>query len=100
MQRCWVLKTKEDKHENKTIKYIPHWEDFMREQVIAIGWSVPQSWSTSTPIEELVEHIRQRNYRSDSSTVRAKPAAQKVWKFAREMDIGDKVLICDGYVAN
>jgi predicted Mrr-cat superfamily restriction endonuclease len=98
MQRCWVLKTREDKHENKTIKYIPHWEDFMREQVIAIGWSVPQD--PSFILEELVEHIRQHSYPSDSSTVRAKPAAQKVWKFVWEMDIGDRVLMCTGYAAN
>lgn len=98
MQRCWVLKTREDKRRDNTIEYIPHWKDFKREQVIAIGWSVPQDPSFTW--EELVAHIKQHSYPSDGNAVRAKQAAHKVWKFAKEMGIDDKVLLCDGYPGN
>lgn len=85
----WILKT------HSTSEYIDHWKDFLREGVISVGWSVDDI-DNNTPIDEILEKI-EKEWEKKQGKVGAR---KKVKKFAKDMDIGDVVLVTKGYKKN
>lgn len=80
--KFWVLKTRSGRTGPD------QWDEFIEEEVIAIGWSV-DNINDKTPIDDILNKIEKE---------REKPRAKgKVEKFAKKMDKEDLVLISKGY---
>ncbi|MCK4273745.1 MAG: hypothetical protein KAW90_02545 [Dehalococcoidales bacterium] len=92
----WALKTRESR-ENRQDMSEDHWDDFVREKVIAIGWEKldisPDNASPSMLINSLKSNY---GYSSDKQ---ASIVARIIQKFVN-ISIGDRVLICQGYSPN
>ena len=88
-RRYWVLKTTEGVHGEA------HWEDFLAEDIIAIGWC-DIGVDPSVVRGEALEKAIRRAY-PDGKDV--KRAAKKLGWFV-DMDSGDLVLICQGFSPN
>lgn len=103
MTKYWVLKTREDREDPETGRtiMIEQWPNFRSEGVIAIGWKLsPELRHGKTNLEdinsdELVEDLMWTSYAGDRP--RAIHAAPKILKFIKEMSLGDKILLCQGY---
>lgn len=88
MERYWVLKTTEGRGGHD------YWDRFVSEGVIAIGWHEIAVRPHIVNQEELESSVRKRYPHEDE-----KHGARTIKKFV-EMDVGDKVLLCQGYAPN
>ena len=81
----WALKTTEGPHGPK------HWDDFIAENVVAIGWPQAQVDPTGVTRQEFEEALK-RGYPGEDE----KFAARKILQFVG-LAVGDVVLVCRGY---
>ena len=105
MARHWILKTREERNRDSNY-YTEHWTKYKDKienkgnTVIAIGWGLGPNEGNTT-LQQLENYIKRKFY--PESTTRAVNrsiiAARTVWKFINDMDIGDEVLLCQGYTA-
>ena len=93
--KCWALKTREDSAGRR--EFIEHWDQFVKENVVAIGWKFPGiSLKTATKNDIINALIIQGLTKKRELTA----AANTIVKFRDEVRIGDKILLCRGYAAN
>jgi len=107
MVRYWVLKTRDDGDiDPQTGEPRDHWTDFLREHVVAIGWPLSGRLRQQSPnlvdvtSQELVSDLLAAFYTTGpvtERTNRAKRAARTILNFIREMNRGDRILLCRGY---
>jgi hypothetical protein len=110
MIRYWVLKTRDDSDiDPHTGAPRDHWTNFLREEVVAVGWALSGRLRQRKPnlvdvtFQELVSDLLVTSYTTGpivKRTNQAKTAARTILNFIREMNRGDKILLCQGYVAN
>lgn len=108
MVRYWVLKTRDDGDiDPQTGEPRDHWTDFLGEHVVAIGWTLGgrlrqrRSNLVDVTFQELVSDLLEASYTTGpviKRTNRARKAARTTLNFIREMNRGDKILLCQGYV--
>jgi hypothetical protein len=89
-QQYWAIKTTEGGPGNRD-----HWEDFKREQVIAVGWDIRKDPAEFGSHQEYLECLERNNYDWDIRT-----AARTIYKFAHDWQKGDLAIICIGYPPN
>jgi len=87
---CWVLKTRENLEEPR--RYIDHWDQFVAEGVVSIGWKIDVRPDTAS-LDELMAAL---GYPHECTYRQALPAAQTMKTFAT-IDQGDRILLCQGY---
>lgn len=106
MSKYWALKTREDEDREKG-RYTDYWDQFEDEQVVAIGWNISQQLRASYPslrnilFDELVDELKRTTYQDPTPKAdkQAKIAANTILKFIDEVEIGDTILLCQGYTA-
>lgn len=90
----WVLKT------TSGTKGPSHWEKFIRERVVSIGWEdiveVMASDYAMGPKEYDIETLSV----AASAAGHPEHAVRMLHCFAREFSIGDRIILCRGYSAN
>ncbi|GJM43409.1 MAG: restriction endonuclease [Gemmatimonadota bacterium] len=68
-------------------------EDFEQKQCVAVGWGDVGEVESTTTVDDLKERLRDRLEEAHPSAVGN--IAAMIWKFAREMELGDKVVTYD-----
>jgi len=91
--KYWVLKTRETWNRQG---FTDHWDDFMAESVIAIGWEKIDVAPDKASMDEIVAAIKKAYGGRDKSTT---TNARTIQKFV-SISQGDKVLLCQGYAPN
>lgn len=110
MVRYWVLKTRDDGDiAPQTREPRDHWTNFLREHVVAIGWTLSgrlRQWRPNlldVTFQELGSDLLVTSYTTGpviERTNRAKKAARTILNFIAEVNRGDKILLCQGYAPN
>ena len=110
MIKYWVLKTRDDGDiAPQTGEPRDYWTNFLREHVIAIGWTLSRRLRQQRPnlvditFQDLVSDLLVTSYTAGpviERTNRAKKAARTIMDFIRKMNRGDKILLCRGYAPN
>src|SRR5687767_12823022 len=65
----------------------------LRDDVIIIGWCAPELLKASLDWKAFREIVRSRFYAKDEDLRRAGAAAGHMWRFIREMAVGDLVVV-------
>ncbi|MBM3740961.1 MAG: hypothetical protein FJW39_34925 [Acidobacteria bacterium] len=68
----------------------------LRENVAIIGWCAPELLEPSLDWKAFREIVRARFYANDDNLRRAGAAAGHMWRFIREMNIGDLLVVPHG----
>ena len=91
--KYWALKTREDRNPRHSAE---HWEDFLAERLIAIGWEKIGVSPDRASLDEIAAAIKKAYGGTNKA---ATTNANTIQKFV-SISPRDKVLICQGYAPN